>query len=110
MGLLLAPIFDQFKKDEEGVLFVNRDYSLSPADNSSEIPPVYLNGLCESSHGLGDAGSFSLLSIRAQELANSLVKNLLRVTPSTSSIFQGDKSSVVVRSHFLNVSGDTLDH
>lgn len=108
--LLLAPIFDQFKKDEEGVLFVNRDYSLSPADNSSEIPPVYLNGLCESSHGLGDAGSFSLLSIRAQELANSLVKNLLRVTPSTSSIFQGDKSSVVVRSLFPNVSGDTLDH
>jgi L-ornithine N5-oxygenase len=36
------------------------------------FPPVFLNGLCESSHGFGDAGSFSLLSLRAAEIATAV--------------------------------------
>jgi L-ornithine N5-oxygenase len=33
---------------------------------------VYLNGLCESTHGMGDAGSFSLLALRSARIARSL--------------------------------------
>ena len=40
------------------------------------MPALFLNGLCESSHGIGDAGSFSLLSLRAKTIAESLRKQL----------------------------------
>ncbi|MGJ4860552.1 SidA/IucD/PvdA family monooxygenase [Labrys sp. La1] len=58
-------------------LAVARDYSLV----GSDAPPVYLNGLCESSHGFGDAGSFSLLSIRARDIAISAAQRLDRRAP-----------------------------
>ena len=51
---------------------VARDYSLIGEGH----PPVYLNGLCESTHGFGDAGSFSLLSLRADEICRSLAGRL----------------------------------
>jgi L-ornithine N5-monooxygenase len=35
-----------------------------------------LNGLCESSHGMGDAGSFSLLALRSKTIAQSLDSTL----------------------------------
>lgn len=38
--------------------------------------PTYLNGLCESSHGMGDAGSFSLLALRAQTIVESIQQQL----------------------------------
>jgi L-ornithine N5-oxygenase len=38
--------------------------------------PVYLNGLCESSHGMGDAGSFSLLALRSKTIVQSLTRQL----------------------------------
>lgn len=50
-------------------LQVNRDYRVESSDESA---PLYLNGLCESSHGLGDAGSFSLVSIRARDILSSI--------------------------------------
>lgn len=56
----------------EGYLTVNRDYSIQYHPSFSDYPPLYLNGLCESSHGLGDAGSFSLVSFRARDINNSL--------------------------------------
>lgn len=52
---------------------IGRDYRLMPAAGE-ELPPIYLNGLCESTHGLGDAGSFSLVSHRAAVIADSLSK------------------------------------
>ena len=57
------------------ILHIQRDYSLS-GSNSIGIPPIYLNGLCESSHGYGDAGSFSLLALRARDIYESLYKKL----------------------------------
>jgi L-ornithine N5-oxygenase len=57
-------------------LDVRRDYAVEAADEDHPIPPLYLNGLCESSHGLGDAGSFSLVSIRAREILHSIERNL----------------------------------
>ncbi|MGD9483097.1 SidA/IucD/PvdA family monooxygenase [Streptomyces sp. TRM70308] len=55
---------------------VGRDYRLLPAAGA-ELPPIYLNGLCETSHGLGDAGSFSLVSLRAAAIADSVSKVLV---------------------------------
>lgn len=31
---------------------------------------ILMNGLCEETHGMGDVGSISLMSIRAQDIAN----------------------------------------
>lgn len=68
---LLAPIAEQLPLDSNGVLTVARDYRVKL--DQANAPRLYLNGLCESSHGLGDAGSFSLVSLRAQTLVNSLL-------------------------------------
>lgn len=60
---LLAPLAGDAR-----TLSIARDYGVELADGL----PTYLNGLCESSHGMGDAGSFSLLAIRAQTIVDSL--------------------------------------
>ena len=60
----------------DGGVAVNRDYSLRFADDRPGLPKVFLNGLCESSHGFGDAGSFSLLSLRSAEIVESLERAL----------------------------------
>lgn len=63
-----------------GALSVDIDYRvrLSP-DPRHAGAPLYLNGLCESSHGMGDAGSFSLLSLRSATIVESLQRRLGRV-------------------------------
>jgi L-ornithine N5-oxygenase len=68
---LMAGIADQFAAEEDGRLLVGADYALAPRA-AGEMPPLFLNGLCESSHGIGDAGSFSLLSLRATTLSEAL--------------------------------------
>ncbi|KRW62074.1 SidA/IucD/PvdA family monooxygenase [Pseudomonas sp. TTU2014-080ASC] len=73
---LLAPHHRRFRTDAQGALVVNRDYSLTALD---DLPAVFLNGLCESSHGLGDAGSFSLISLRVEHILSALEKNLEQV-------------------------------
>jgi len=70
---LLAPHHQRFRVDAQGALVVNRDYSLTPLD---DLPAVFLNGLCESSHGLGDAGSFSLISLRVEHILSALEHKL----------------------------------
>jgi len=55
----LAPSFDL---TPEGTLAVNRDYSVRMRPG---CPLLFLNGMCEATHGFGDAGSFSLVAIRA---------------------------------------------
>jgi len=49
-------------------LLVRRDFRIEAPGS----PPVFLNGLCESSHGFGDAGSFSLISLRASDIVKTL--------------------------------------
>lgn len=70
---LLAPYHARFRADAHGALVVNRDYSLTALE---DLPAVFLNGLCESSHGLGDAGSFSLISLRVEHILASLEEKL----------------------------------
>lgn len=57
-----------------GYLDVERDYRVRYSGKSEPMPDLYLNGLCESSHGLGDAGSFSLVSVRARDILTSIVQ------------------------------------
>lgn len=59
--------------DPRAVLALSRDYRMM---NGSRPLPIFINGLCESSHGFGDAGSFSLLSLRSQMIADSLIEYL----------------------------------
>lgn len=71
---VLTPVIDRFEFDDDGYLAVEEDYRVRAKDPAT--PPLYLNGLCESTHGIGDAGSFSLLSLRAATIRDSLVKAL----------------------------------
>lgn len=57
-----------------GYLDVERDYRVRYREDSQTMPDLYMNGLCESSHGLGDAGSFSLVSVRARDIFTSIVE------------------------------------
>jgi L-ornithine N5-oxygenase len=69
---VLMPLADNLLLDDDGVLAVARDYRLRARRPDTALPPVYLNGLCETTHGMGDAGSFSLLSLRSECIAQSL--------------------------------------
>ena len=69
---LLDGVIDRFQFDADGYLIVEADYSLRPHED--DTPPLILNGLCESTHGIGDAGSFSLLSLRAATIRDGLRK------------------------------------
>ncbi|MFF1462169.1 SidA/IucD/PvdA family monooxygenase [Streptomyces sp. NPDC058330] len=71
---MLAGVAHRFRTEETGALHVNGDYSLEARGEYADSPPLFLNGLCESSHGIGDAGSFSLLSLRAQTLLDGVLK------------------------------------
>jgi len=71
---LMRGVADAFAFDDHGYLEVGPDYEVQAQD--ADTPPLFLNGLCESSHGIGDAGSFSLLSLRAKAIAEALRKRL----------------------------------
>jgi len=68
---LLRSISSLFKSDVLP-LELKQDYQVRFRDPDQERTPLYLNGLCESSHGMGDAGSFSLLSLRTRAIVESL--------------------------------------
>ncbi|MFE2418802.1 lysine N(6)-hydroxylase/L-ornithine N(5)-oxygenase family protein [Streptomyces hokutonensis] len=73
---LMRDIADRFAFDDHGHLMVTHDYEARPG--AVDTPLLFLNGLCESSHGIGDSGSFSLLSLRAKAIADGLRKRLQR--------------------------------
>lgn len=77
---LLAGVISRYEMDD-GYLRVNPDYTLEPRESSA--PTIVLNGLCESSHGIGDAGSFSLLSLRAQTIVDGLMARGLLASGKT---------------------------
>ncbi|MEV0280210.1 SidA/IucD/PvdA family monooxygenase [Streptomyces sp. NPDC050610] len=69
---LLAGVADSFAFDSDGYLAIDPDYRVVTEQDGT--PPLFLNGLCETSHGIGDAGSFSLLSLRAGTLCRRLTE------------------------------------
>ncbi|MFH0245741.1 SidA/IucD/PvdA family monooxygenase [Streptomyces sp. HK10] len=72
---LLEGVAHRLPLDEEGVPVVGRDYAIELKTTESSPRPlkVYLNGLCEASHGMGDAGALAMLSARASDIAESLL-------------------------------------
>jgi L-ornithine N5-oxygenase len=83
---LLADVVDHYERGVNGALQVTRSYQLVPRNHDRRLPPIFLNGLCESSHGLGDAGSFSLLSYRSHEIERALAACLAASSPSNMAI------------------------
>lgn len=73
---LLDPVSDRIGRESDGTPVVRRDYSLDFA--SHDDLSVYLNGLCEASHGMGDAGALAVLVARAADIANSVDRRLDR--------------------------------
>ena len=69
---LLHALSAKLDLNERGCVQVRRDFSCVMADTLADWPPVFLNGLCETSHGFGDAGSFSLLSLRSETISHSI--------------------------------------
>ncbi|MEO3973182.1 SidA/IucD/PvdA family monooxygenase [Streptomyces sp. CAU 1734] len=69
---LLGGIAHTFGFDTDGYLGIDPAYRVRTVGDG--VPPLFLNGLCETSHGIGDAGSFSLLSLRAAAICERLLK------------------------------------
>ena len=70
---LLKNIAPLARVRESGALWISRDYRIVARDETAaSLPPIVLNGLCETTHGFGDAGSFSLLAFRSWAIAESL--------------------------------------
>ncbi len=94
---LLTRVAHLFERSPCGTVAVQRDYSLKAAELTT--PPTFLNGLCESTHGFGDAGSFSLVSVRADAIADAVDKHLFgpgrlaRVSTIVSSVPAEPKST-----------------
>lgn len=77
---ILANVIVHVETDHDGVVRINKDYSIPMKAEGDYTAPCYLNGLCESSHGMGDAGSFSILALRSEVIVNSLSKRLAAQT------------------------------
>lgn len=65
---ILSLIEAHLVKDDWGCIITGRNYELMTKDSINQNCPIVLNGLCEKSHGMGDAGSFSLLSLRSEQI------------------------------------------
>jgi len=75
---LLKDLADVLGVTDDQPLSVGYDYGVVPHPAyEREVPPIFVNGLCESTHGLGDAGSFSLLALRSQAIVESLERRLV---------------------------------
>lgn len=73
---LLTDVAEQARRREDGSLYIARDFRIEGA-RRRDLPPLFVNGLCESTHGFGDAGSFSLLSVRSRTIYEALTGYLL---------------------------------
>jgi L-ornithine N5-oxygenase len=69
---ILRDMTEAFALDADGCVSANREYLAALRPDLSRAGGLVLNGLCETSHGMGDAGSVSLLSLRAQTIVEAL--------------------------------------
>lgn len=75
---LLKSLSPQCAFREDGGISVTRDFRMEYKPELGEMPPVFLNGVCESTHGFGDAGSFSLLAPRSSLICESIQNEVSR--------------------------------
>jgi L-ornithine N5-oxygenase len=73
---LLSDLADILRMDQDLGLSVGIDYRVDTTGEGWDVPPIYVNGLCETTHGMGDAGSFSLLALRSKVIVQSLHRSL----------------------------------
>ena len=80
-----------------GAPLVGRDYRLHL--NEPGPARVYLNGLCERSHGIADGQSFSMIALRAEAILDSLLSATAATTRSDADLpAQSGGARVVDRS------------
>ncbi|MRU17098.1 ornithine monooxygenase [Roseovarius sp. A21] len=72
---LLDGLATRFETRADGGIAIARDYRVATLPGAATAP-VFINGLCETTHGFGDAGSFSLLSVRSEQIARALVDHI----------------------------------
>ncbi|WP_407315346.1 SidA/IucD/PvdA family monooxygenase [Pseudomonas sp. nanlin1] len=68
---LLHDLEASLQRSATGAMQIGRDYRVR-LNAPTEQGAVVLNGLCESSHGMGDGGSLSLVSLRADSILAGL--------------------------------------
>lgn len=73
---LLAPLAERFGFSATGDLDIAFDHRLQASPEADFLPPVFLNGLCEASHGISDAGSLSNLALRVSRILTSVAGHL----------------------------------
>ncbi len=82
----LPPLLQQLanklvkKNNKRMTEYITKNYEIFFKDVKH---PIYLNGLCETSHGMGDAGSFGLISIRVNRILNSIASHLIALEKIT---------------------------
>ncbi|MHA7773873.1 SidA/IucD/PvdA family monooxygenase [Roseibium sp. M-1] len=76
---LLSEVAHHLRQNSDGSLAISRNYQLESGIGSYCASGIFLNGLNEATHGFGDAGSFSLLSLRSQALADEICKVLFEL-------------------------------
>ncbi|UWQ81689.1 SidA/IucD/PvdA family monooxygenase (plasmid) [Leisingera sp. S132] len=91
---LLAGIAAEARFRADGAIAQARDYRLLIKPGLTRAP-VFLNGVSETSHGFGDAGSFSLLSVRSAELARSIAAVPVRPQNNSSGAGQDTPARTV---------------
>lgn len=92
---LVSGVADRLVFDD-GYLRISRDYLVEARD----APPLFFNGVCETSHGIGDSGSFSLLSLRAAAIQRRLAAELARDrVPVTAAPATVSAASAISESH-----------
>lgn len=69
---MLNGMADRLDLDDAGLPVVARDYSVRVRGTHGTVR-LYLNGLCEPSHGMGDAGALAVLPARAADIAQSIM-------------------------------------
>jgi L-ornithine N5-oxygenase len=70
----LEPLRPWIELDEKGGPHISYDYRISTT--ACFGPTIYLNGMCERTHGISDSASFSMMAIKADRILSSLVSNL----------------------------------
>jgi L-ornithine N5-oxygenase len=101
----LAPLLDLSR----GHLDVSFDYRVHFSCAVAPDAPLYLNGLCESSHGMGDSGSFSLLALRSEAIARSLYAQLSRPAARAGSNTVEPSATAITAIHDTDKNGTSSE-
>jgi L-ornithine N5-monooxygenase len=93
---LLSELRPYIAHNGSGTPLVGRDYRLHL--DAPGPARVYLNGLCECSHGIADGQSFSMIALRAEAILESLVNANAATTAKADPPAQSGGAHVLGRS------------